>query len=136
MFGLHKTRRAGFRRFFEAHDGSVTVESVVWIPIYLLFIALIVDVSLMFHGQAKAMRIAYDGNRAASFGLLETPGQVETAVLARVRAISPSATVTTAMNSNTVSTTVTLPASDLVALGFTKFLNIDLTVSSVHLLES
>nr|MDJ1018453.1 hypothetical protein [Paracoccaceae bacterium] len=109
---------------------------VVWLPIYVIFFVLIADVSLMFHGQATATRIAYDGNRQASLGALETEQAVETAILARVQALSPNATVDTVFGTDTVTTTLTMPARDLLAIGsFAQFIDLDITVSSVHMLE-
>lgn len=125
------------KHFARSKDGSITVEAVVWIPIYILFIAIIVDTSLLFHGKAKAMRMAHDGNRQASVGLLETEKQVEDAVFARVKRFSPSAKVDTVFGANTVQTTLTIPANELTAIGsFSSLLKFDLTVSSVHLMES
>lgn len=125
------------KRFAKDSHGAVTVEAVVWLPIYLLFFGLIADVSLMFHGQARAQRIAYDGNRLASMGLLDTENAVESAVLARVESFSPGATVSTTFGASTVATTLTMPASDLTVIGtFTTFMNLDITVSSIHLRET
>ncbi|WP_211312669.1 hypothetical protein, partial [Silicimonas algicola] len=36
--------------FFRQDTGAVTVEGVLWVPIYGVFFALLVDVSLMFNG--------------------------------------------------------------------------------------
>lgn len=114
-------------------SGSVTVESVLWVPVYLLFFGLIADVSLMFHAQAKAMRIAYDGNRQASFGLLKSEAAVEDMVLARVQAFSSRATVDTVFGADSITTTLTMPASDLMVIGsFSNILDLEVTVTSVH----
>lgn len=121
------------KRLVYDESGSVTVESVLWVPVYLLFFGLIADVSFMFHGQAKAMRIAYDGNRQASFGLLKSETAVEDMVLTRVHAFSPQATVDTAFGTDSITTTLTMPASDLMAIGsFSRIFYFNVTVTSVH----
>lgn len=135
-------------RFLRDSDGAITVEAVLWVPVYLVFFALITDVSMMFHGYAKAMRIAQDTNRHASTGYLkganDTDTQVETKLEALAKAnldlFSPKATVSTVLDTAAttphVITNISVPSSDLQVIGlFSVFANIDIQVSSVHLLE-
>ncbi|NNE80828.1 MAG: hypothetical protein HKN18_11220 [Silicimonas sp.] len=126
-----------FRRltgFFGCERGGVTVEAVLWVPIYAVLFTLVADVSMIFHGQAMATRIAYDGNRQASVGTFETEAAVETAVLARLQPYSPNATADTVFGAEAITTTVTLPANDLVAIGaITQFVDVNITFSSVHM---
>lgn len=132
---LSPLKRASVR-FAQSQDGVLSVESVLWIPIYLLFFVVIADVSAMFSGQAKAVRIAYDGNRLASLGDLTTPQEVEAAVLARVHAFSPGATANTVFGTDSITTTLRMPASELAAVGtFARLVDYDVIVSSVHMRE-
>ena len=118
-------------------SGALTVESVLWLPVYLLFFALIADVSLMFHSHAQATRIVHDANRLASYGEYTTPNEVKAAVKARLDAYSPNATIQSTFGATTVATTVTMPASDLTAVGIMGVLtNTDITVSLLHLVET
>lgn len=135
MESLYRLKRVS-ARFARAQDGALSVESVLWIPVYLLFFVVIADVSTMFSGQAKAVRIAYDGNRQASLGDLASPQQVEAAVLSRVRAFSPGATASTVFGPDSITTTLTMPAAELAAVGtFARLVDFDVTVSSVHMRE-
>ena len=59
-------------RFARDEAGGITAESVLWIPVYMVFFALIVDVSLVLNAQAKARHIVQDANRHASTGYLVT----------------------------------------------------------------
>lgn len=121
-------------RFFRDDNGAVTVESVLWVPVFLLFFALIADVSLIFHGQAKALRIAYDGNRQASLGEFATAAETQAAILARIQEFAPNATVSTTFGTEDIETRVVLPTNDMVAIGtVTRILNIDLKFQSVHM---
>lgn len=129
-------RRFGFGRFRRDEGGSITAESVLWIPIFIVFLSLIIDVSLVMHAQAKARQLAHDANRHASKGYYDTETQMETAVAARLASFSPNATVDSTIGSETVSTTITLPTNDLFVVGFLGlFTNMSVTVSSVHLME-
>ena len=121
-------------RFSQCQSGALTVEAVLWVPVYLFLFIFIADVSLIFHGQAKATRIAYDGNRMASVGSFETATETSDAVLGRIQIFSPSATVNTFFGSDAVTTTVVMPAGDLAAIGLiSRIVDLDVTVQSVHM---
>lgn len=134
MYGVKSLLRRSPTRFFRDDDGTVTVESILWVPIFLVFFTFIVDVSNIFHGQAKAMRMAYDGNRQASLGTFSDADETQTAILSRVQRFSPNATVTTVFDTDSISSVVVMPTNDLVIVGIiSKILNIDITVSTVHM---
>lgn len=127
-------KQANRGRFCRDENGAITVESVLWVPVFLLFFALIADVSLIFHGQAKALRIAYDGNRQASLGELASATDTQAAILARIQEFAPNATVNTSFGTDDIETRVVLPTNDLVAVGtITRVLNIDLKIQSIHM---
>lgn len=134
MFAPRSLRRLFPNRFLRESDGAITVEAVLWVPIYMLFFAFIVDVSNIFHGQAKAMRMAYDGNRQASLGTFADADATQAAILARVQSFSPNAKVTTVFDTESISTVVVLPSDDLAIVGtIAKIMNLDVTISSVHM---
>ena len=105
-------------QFRSSESGGITVESVLWLPIYLLFFALIADVSMMFHGQTKAMRIVQDANRLASFQYYTTADEVEANVKSRIVNISDNATVATTLGTDSVATVVSFPVNDVAIIGF------------------
>lgn len=134
-------RLTAFRR---REDGAITVEAVLWLPFYLMFFSLIADVSMMFHGQAKAQRIAQDVNRLAVLTWTENwpdPNQSDVQNMkdwaeALVHPFAPNATVTAYFKSDRVQTFITLPANDLQPVGlFGAFINFDIQVSAAHLRE-
>lgn len=148
MSVIQPFRRLIPARFLRENDGAITVEAVLWVPVYLVFFALITDVSMMFHGYSKALRIAQDTNRHASTGFLksaqDTATQEETKLEALAKAnldlFAPTATVTTILDTADttphVITNISIPSSDLQVIGlFSVFANINIQVSSVHLLE-
>ena len=125
--------------FLRNEKGAVTVEGVLWLPVYGFFLVLIADTSLMFNGQAQAQRAIQDLNRLASSGYYLTEQEVEDRGEAVLSHLSPNvdvdATIDTA--NNTISTIATIPAADLMALGLiTSFANITVTVSAQHVIES
>ena len=123
-------------KFSREERGSITAESVLWLPIFIVFFSIVADVSLVLHGQSKAIKIAQDANRHASTGFLDTNTEMETLVTARVSQFSPNATVSSSISNETVGTTITLPTNDLFVVGFLGlFTNMNITVSSLHLKE-
>ena len=127
--------RTALRRF-RNESGAITVEAVLWVPFFVFFFVIIADVSLMFHGQSKAMRIVQDANRHASSGYFMTKDEVEANILAAVQVFAPNATVETTYGLLDVATTVVIPASDLQAVGLiAKFAGLNITITSNHLLE-
>ncbi|MDA9865093.1 pilus assembly protein [bacterium] len=127
------------KRFSTVEDGAITVESILWVPVYAFFFAFIVDVSLLFHSQTQVQRVLQDVNRLASTGFLVTEAEVEDRVRASLNHMTTSATVESTIDSatNLITTTATVPAGDLMAVGIvSKFTNLDLNFTAQHVVES
>lgn len=133
-------RRLITARFFRENDGAITVEAVLWVPVYLVFFALITDVSMMFHGYSKALQVAQDTNRHASTGYYVDETDLEAMATANLSSFAPNATVQSTLDELAttphVITNIAVPSSDLQVIGlFGVFANINIQVSAVHLLE-
>ena len=125
--------------FFGDDEGAVTVEGVLWLPVYAFFLTLIVDASLMFNGQAQAQRAIQDLNRLASSGFYVTEEEVEERGEAVLSHLSANAEVDATIDttSGLISTVATIPAADIMAVGLiSKFTSIRVTVSAQHVIES
>jgi Flp pilus assembly protein TadG len=125
-------------RFLKASDGAITMEGVLWVPVYAFFLTFIVDTSLMFNGQAQAQRVIQDLNRLASYGYYRTEAEVEARGQIVLAHLSSRATVDATIDTTTgtISTTATMPAADLMAVGLiAKFTNIQVTVGAQHMIE-
>lgn len=129
--------RAAFSaRFLKNEEGSLTVESVLWIPFFFVFLGLIADVSLIFNGRAQAYRVVHDMNRQVSSGYLDDKDELIAKTLVGLRNIAPNATVDAVITDEAIVTTAHLPASDLDAVGFiARISNIDVVVTTKHLRE-
>ena len=140
-----KVRKKTFLNWFGREDGAVTVEAVLWVPVYLFFFAFIVDVSLMFNSKTQVQRALQDVNRLASSGFFETDDfvvsevDVETRVVASLSHLTERATVDTTFDADTfvITTYATIPAEDLMALGLiAKFIDLDLNFLAQHVVET
>ncbi|MDA9865094.1 pilus assembly protein [bacterium] len=105
-------------RRFNDDEGAVTVEASLWIPFFVFLITMVADVSLVFYGQARAMEIAQDGNRAYSIGTLATQEEAKTYITERLATMSPNATAQVSINRGLITTVVNMPSGDLDAVGF------------------
>ena len=131
---IHR-RRIGFLR---REDGTATVEAVLWMPIFFAVFALMVDASMVFHGQSKVLRIIQDANRNMSIGRFTDDAQVESYINTELARFGVVPTMTDAQSgSGVVLTLVRVPASQLQALGlFSAIWDLQIDVSAVHILDS
>jgi TadE-like protein len=58
------------KQFLQNDDGSVTVETVIWLPIFFTIIGLVVDATLLFVGQTQMWSVASDTSRLVAMGRL------------------------------------------------------------------
>ncbi len=122
--------------FWKNDNGSATIEAVLWIPIFVLFMTMVADASFLFFGQNQAYRVVQDANRSLSVGRLATEDDVETFITSALGSLAPNAVATTVINNGSVTSVVQIPATDLIAIGaFSALVNADLTIASRHLVE-
>ncbi len=123
-------------KFRKREDGSATIESVLWLPVFISFLVLAADASFVFFGQNQAYRIIQDANRSLSVGRLQTEQEVVDRIKAQLASLAPNASVSAVIDSGTITSVATIPASDLTATRFfTAFVDLDLTVGARHYVE-
>lgn len=124
------------RRFCREDAGSGTIETVLWVPVFVLIIGLVADTSLIFGRQAEALRVVQDANRALSLGRISNVDAAEAYVLNAISEISPNATVETEIVDGIIITRLHMPASDLSATGvFATFNSITVDITSQFMSE-
>jgi Flp pilus assembly protein TadG len=108
-------------RFAQDEDGGVTVEAVIWLPVFFFVLMMITDASMAFFSRAQAYRILESGNRAFSLSDTSTKAVTETWIetqfrnqFKRASAANVDAVTTTDKTGGTVSTTLTYRARDVV----------------------
>lgn len=134
-----KRIRANLTAFRTRESGTATVEAVLWFPIFIAVFGLMVDSAMIFHGQAKVLRVVQDANRNLSIGRFDTDAEVEAYINAELAVIGVTPTRTEALSdatTGTVSTLVLVPASELQLLGyFSSLLNLEIPVTAQHMRE-
>jgi Flp pilus assembly protein TadG len=124
-------------RFFTDEDGSFTIESVVWMPIFAILIAIIMNVSMVFYGESQMMRVVQDANRAFSLGRFEDELETETYILANLDHMDANFTVETTLSGGVITTELSAPAADLMPLNLmtSAFDSVDVSVFAQQLVE-
>ena len=105
------------RRFRNDERGTATIESFLWMPLFLYLFILITDVSFIFYGKAQALRIIQEGNRAYSVDGFPDTAAASAHIQGQLRQVGANAAATTTTGGGIVSTAATVPAKDLMAVG-------------------
>jgi Flp pilus assembly protein TadG len=134
---LQKSLHPAASEFATDEAGSSTVEAVMWLPLFFFITVFVLDASMMFNTQSRALRIVQDTNRALAVGQIATPEDAEQVLLARMADISPSATVNAAIVDNIAETSVAMPLRDISMFHtFDAFTDFEVTASSQQLIEN
>lgn len=132
-----------FKAFLRHEGGSATIEFVLWMPIVVLILLLIVDSSMLFMSRTHAIRVLQDTNRLYSVGQFtgettaERLGKAQEYALARLRGLSPSATVTATETGNrVVRTQAALETREIAQIGFLgMMIDTTMVVTAEHRVE-
>jgi Flp pilus assembly protein TadG len=125
------------KHFFRRTDGTATVETVLWFPLFIAVFGLMLDVAMIFHGQAKVLRVTQEGNREYSIGRLTTPAAAEAYIEGALAQLNIQATARTTEVAGVAHTIVTVPANQLQVLGyFTAFSSLQLNITAEHMIEN
>ena len=125
------------RQFCRAEDGSTTIETVIWLPMFMILLGFIINVSMVFFNESQILRVIQDGNRAFSLGRLQDLKEVEDYVLARLAYLDASITIGSEVADGFVTTWLRTPATDLMPVSFMSsvFEGLDVGVSAQHIVE-
>ncbi|KKL61604.1 hypothetical protein LCGC14_2193640 [marine sediment metagenome] len=136
MLGQNAHNATKTRAKRRGEEGSATVETVLWLPIFFGLFILMADVSLIFNGQAQILRVIQDANRSYSVGMLETDSATEDYIEDNLQRFSDKVSAKTRLSDGIITSTVTVPAMDLTA---TKLLSamtsVTMSITSQHLKE-
>ncbi len=105
-------------------------------PLFLMVLAMIMDATMIFYGEARVLRVVQDANRAMSIGRLTSAAETEGFVRAALADVGPSLQAASSVADGVVTTEVSVAASDLQILGtFAMFDGLVLRIAAQHLIE-
>lgn len=116
---LHKLKacRISGSCFRSDYTGSATIETVLWLPMFIFILTLLAETSMVFADQSTVTRIIEDTNRQLSTGAIATVKSAVDTIKSRVTTISPNAVVTTTLANGIFTSSVSMPIEDLIAPG-------------------
>lgn len=118
-------------------SGSASIEAVLWMPVFMFFIALVFDASMILMNRAHILRAIQDGNRAFAVGQLDSTAATEDAIAAGVARFGARVAPESTRQGNVIRSVVRVRAGDLSAVGLLQpFANLQLTVFAHHLIEN
>jgi len=131
-----KTRN-NVRAFYRDEDGSFAIEAVIWTPIFVIILALMINLSTVFFNESQVLRVVQDANRAYSLGRLETEQETEDYITAQLAYMSSAFTVETTKNGGMITTSVSVPAMELMPMNLmtSAYDTLVLNVSGQQLIE-
>ena len=106
-------RKLGLRRFRNADSGAVTVEFVIWVPVFILILAITVDATILFKTQANMWTVARDVGRQMSTGLYNNT-QALTYANSQLESWGIPGTANVAQTNDNVTVTVSVPVTSVV----------------------
>lgn len=117
-------------------EGSATVESVLWIPVFAFLLFLMADAAIIFGSEARILRVVQDANRSLSVGRFRSIEETEDFILTQIGGLTENATVETTVTNGLIVSRVQLPASDLSASQMIPaFAGLQLSIVAEHLSE-
>jgi Flp pilus assembly protein TadG len=105
------------RKYLKREDGGSTVETVLWFPIIMMIFGLMIDVAMIFHGQAKILRVVQEVNRQVSIGNI-TREAAEPEIEATLARMDITGTANMNNIAGVVYTRVDVDAGELQVLGY------------------
>lgn len=131
------------RRLCRDEDGSYTIEFVIWIPIFAILLAIVLNLSMVFYYESQMLRVAQDATRAYSMGrFIEADGKTadvlaEEYITANLSFVNANFTVDVVDDGSNVSATVTSNAAELMPLSLmsTPFEGINVGIVSQYIIE-
>jgi TadE-like protein len=107
------------RRMVRDEGGAATVEAILWLPMFFYILALSVDVTMVFHGYSRIIRVVEDVNRGLSVGRIKTIDEGKTRIVATLSNYKGVVSDIKIID-NVIVTNVSVPVSSLAFLGAVK----------------
>lgn len=124
------------KRFRRSEDGSFTLEAVIWMPIFAVLLAIIMNLSMVFFYESQMLRITQDATRAYSMGRM-TEAEAETYIADRLSFIGANFTIQTNQVGLVAQSVVRTTAAELMPFDLMSgpFEGVPIGVSTQYIIE-
>lgn len=125
-----------FNRFRRSEDGSYSIEGVLWLPVFVVMLGAILDLSLVFHHRADLAHTVHQINRAVVVGQFTSVDDAQAYLRERLDRYGPDATGSVTISGNEVETRVSVPAEEVSRMGAIPLLSgMNMNLRYSHLME-
>lgn len=125
------------KSFARSQRGTATIEAVLWMPVFVVFFGLLTDTSTIFGREAQILRIVQNANRSLAVGHFQTTSEAKVYIQEQVKIFSAHSTVAVVINNGIISSSVSLPATDLTLTGlFQAFAGMTLSIAASEMSEA
>lgn len=123
-------------RFRTSEDGSATIETLIWIPVFVWVAVMILNTTLILFQKNQAFRIVQDANRILSTGYMQTTAETQAYIASHISGFAPEATISTVIDDGVVTSSVDYQVSKLfMPHVVTDLMNINISISAQHFME-
>lgn len=128
--------RRAMRRFRRSEDGSFTAEVVIWMPIFAILLAVVMNLSMLFYYESQMLRVAQDATRAFSLGRF-TEAEAEQYITNQLSFIDATLSIDTTQSGGIAQTIVSTNAADLMPFNLMSgaFQGVPIGVSTQYIIE-
>lgn len=125
---LHRVRTS--------EEGSATIETLIWLPVFVWVLVMIINASLVLFQKNQAFRIVQDANRILSTGYMQTPEETQSYIADRIGGFAPEASITTTIDDGVVTSSVIYQVTNLFMPHVIEQLaDITINISAQHFME-
>ena len=121
--------------FVRRDDGAATIEAILWLPMFFYILALSIDVTMVFHGYSRVIRVVEDVNRGLSVGRITSIDEGKAKITSGLLNYQ-NVTATIAIVDGVVVTNVSVPVGSMVVLGaVTMMMDKDIQIKTQQYVE-
>lgn len=137
---MHRSKTAltrSAKRFWQDQDGSTTVESIIWFPIFAILLAFTMNLSMVYFSESQMLRVTQDANRSYSLGRMDGALEVEEYIAAELAYLGADLSITTVISGGFITTDLSTSARDLMPLNFMTqaFEGVAIAIRAQHIIE-
>lgn len=123
--------------FITDQEGSYTIESVIWLPIYVFILAIMMNVSMVFFNESQMLRVVQDSNRSFAVGRINTLEAAEQYVRDRLSYLEVTPVVNSQLVDGIIYTDLSVPATQLMPFSMLHkfFAGTNIIVSAQQIVE-
>ncbi|WP_136634637.1 TadE/TadG family type IV pilus assembly protein [Pseudooceanicola onchidii] len=124
------------KRFRTSEEGSATIETLIWLPIFVWVLVMILNTTLVLFQKNQAFRVVQNANRILSTGYMQTADQTRSYIADKIATFAPEALVTTSIDDGVVTSSVSYRVSTLFMPHVVDdLMDITINISSQHFME-